>query len=599
MATCICNRKGRACITRPRAASNGYLSNHCARCWKRCGGLCSAAFAARFSRTTPVASPQASTQVASPQASTGPSTPVATPPASPRPSYTQGAFHLISDRIRDMLPFEDAAVPRGPRVPQAHLEPLRDMLAAPCVYEASAVANMFRLSELSDYTLWAIADAKEPAFWKSQTAEAKRPCLLAHCVANGAQGARQIAQHGFSLAFSQSAGGSLFGAGFYFTDSLAKAVSYSRQQQAVVLICMVDLGDCVFVDRNDQYPNAVIRGWTKKHPPEPSPDSGVAAWDSWYATNGNSSSNEFIVYYTEQVMPLYVLCCDSSDGAHCPARREGEAPDFVRGVPHGRTTVSRQTWGHLMSPRIIKAFQKERTASVVRPSVQESMNLPISFDGSFPCCIPYCDESPLICKLPCGHGVCAYHCNGIAKRGFDMVGDERESIKCPACNAVHGKNIGSCPDGTLKGRLALNDTVVELFMSVPAGVDPESGKQYAGRDVTAYLDSHCEHLLPLVRHMWKCRFLMRIGESQTTGQFGVVFGDVHLRTRINGGEHSLPDIKYPTSFLQECSGKINKDELQGVLPKEPVIISDSDDDVVEVVTPKRPRLASPAVAGLA
>ena len=294
-------------------------------------------------------------------------------------------------------------------------------------------------------------------------------------------------------------------------------------------------------------------------------------------------------------MPLYVLTCDSSDGAHCQARCEGSAPDFVRGLPHGRPTVSRQTWGHLTSPRIAKALQKERA---VRPSLQESMNLPISFDGSEECCIPYCDDSPLISKLPCGHGLCAYHF--VVKRGLDMLGEERESIKCPVCNAVHGQNIGSCPDGTLRGRLALNDTVVELVASVPAGVDPETMKSYAGRNVTFYLDRRSEHLLPLVRHMWKCRFLMRLGDSQTNGHFGVVFGDVHLRTSVSGGAHSLPDVNFPTSFIQECSGKINKEELGGFLPKqeqEPVVISDSDDEVVEVVAPKRPRLASPAIAG--
>ena len=470
------------------------------------------------------------------------------------------------------------------------MQPVREHLVEPSDDEKGIVSNMFRL-HATDHELWGLADVMESEFW-SDPSRAHRTCLLAHCVSAGAASVKQILDHGFSLAFGGSAGGTVFGTGVYFTDAISKAIHYSRDNIALVLLCVVDLGNCVYVTAgHTSYANHPhIKEWTRSHPPKPSDDmvqAGIAKWNSWH---GEVGDNEFIVYHINRIMPLYLLAIDKSSCSNVRNVVQRRSPDFVVGLPKHRSPIPSSAWGHMFSVRLAKHFaeaRREEAAEALRASEldeedRSSSSIPktlgLSADPGGECCLgdlcPHGSKST-VWKLGCGHSACEECIGQMGKSGTNMTGEGVAGIKCPACTAVTGTVMGTCPDGVMTAKKSRDQCSIEFVLSIKGGVCPETNQRYYARTQFAYLDSDCAFLLPLFRYMWNHRFLMRLGASNTNhGAFGVCFGDVHLRTLMaygvspgNKPPFSLPDPGYPKSFIEECAAKIGRDKVISILPE--------------------------------
>ena len=134
---------------------------------------------------------------------------------------------------------------------------------------------------------------------------------------------------------------------------------------------------------------------------------------------------------------------------------------------------------------------------------------------------------------------------------------------CPLCKNPIGILTGNMPRGSMtigvyddisieyKGKIY---DVIEIGYNFPSGI--VDGKPYKQRTQTAYLP-HNETGLILLRLFiiaFKRRLMFSMGDSVTSGLFGVVFA-IHIRTTFNPGPHGWPDDTYPFRVMGELADK--------------------------------------------
>eukprot|EP00092_Neocalanus_flemingeri_P017470 GFUD01018898.1.p1 GENE.GFUD01018898.1~~GFUD01018898.1.p1 ORF type:complete len:454 (+),score=103.49 GFUD01018898.1:200-1363(+) len=144
-------------------------------------------------------------------------------------------------------------------------------------------------------------------------------------------------------------------------------------------------------------------------------------------------------------------------------------------------------------------------------------------------------------------------------------------LQCPTCKKVYGIRTGTRPStGSMSHRLLQSSLpghtdcgTIELHFQFTPGIQgpehPSPGHYYTpvGFPRTAFLPDNQEgqqalHGLYLA---WEQRLLFTVGRSITTGQDNcVTWNDIHLKTKVTGGEHSYPDDQYLGNLAQDLAG---------------------------------------------
>jgi len=144
-------------------------------------------------------------------------------------------------------------------------------------------------------------------------------------------------------------------------------------------------------------------------------------------------------------------------------------------------------------------------------------------------------------------------------------------LQCPYCKKVYGTRTGNRPTtGTMRHRLLgiavpgypLCDTI-ELQFNFSRGVQgpehPNPGQPYNpyGFPRNAFLPDNKEGLKALhgLYLAWEQRLLFTVGRSITNGMDNcVTWNDIHLKTKVTGGEHSYPDENHLTNLAEDLAG---------------------------------------------
>merc|ERR1719369_469131 len=144
-------------------------------------------------------------------------------------------------------------------------------------------------------------------------------------------------------------------------------------------------------------------------------------------------------------------------------------------------------------------------------------------------------------------------------------------LQCPTCKKVYGVRTGTRPStGTMSHRLLSTPLpghsgcgTIEMSFMFRAGIQgqehPHPGQYYnpVGFPRTAFLPDNQEGIKALhgLYLAWEQRLLFTVGRSITTGMDNcVTWNDIHLKTKLTGGEHSFPDEHYLTNLAQDLAG---------------------------------------------
>jgi len=152
-----------------------------------------------------------------------------------------------------------------------------------------------------------------------------------------------------------------------------------------------------------------------------------------------------------------------------------------------------------------------------------------------------------------------------------MANSPSPFLQCPTCKKVYGVRTGTRPTtGTMTHRLLRSSVpghsgcgTIEMSFMFKAGIQgqehPNPGQYYnpVGFPRTAFLPDNQEGIKALhgLYLAWEQRLLFTVGRSITTGMDNcVTWNDIHLKTKLTGGEHSFPDEHYLTNLAQDLAG---------------------------------------------
>jgi len=173
--------------------------------------------------------------------------------------------------------------------------------------------------------------------------------------------------------------------------------------------------------------------------------------------------------------------------------------------------------------------------------------------------------APVLTLMDCNH---SFHSACLTAL---MANSPSQFLQCPTCKKVYGVRTGTRPTtGSMKHRLLRSSlpghngcgTIEMHFMFTPGIQGPEHphpGQYYnpVGFPRTAFLPDNQEGVKALhgLYMAWEQRLLFTVGKSITTGMDNcVTWNDIHLKTKVSGGEHSYPDEQYLKNLAQDLAG---------------------------------------------
>jgi len=160
-------------------------------------------------------------------------------------------------------------------------------------------------------------------------------------------------------------------------------------------------------------------------------------------------------------------------------------------------------------------------------------------------------------------------------------------LQCPYCKKIYGTRTGNRPTtGTMRHRLTMNSVpgypncgTIEIHFHFVRGIQgpehPNPGQPYNphGFPRTAFLPDNQEgrkalHGLYLA---WEQRLLFTVGRSITNGMDNcVTWNDIHLKTKVTGGEHSYPDPNHLSNLFEDLAGfGITEGEVSAHMARNP------------------------------